>query len=521
MAPPNAVWLRASARGDGIGLTILGQRAELGALVIHVLPKMWRQPAGAARLFLAPDQGGVLTVHEGDYVAFGPHWQNTVLNQLVGPDGPDGSEEDSSALASSAVASGSSDPGRTDPLWTRAIPPPRAPVDVAAMMQPVSSMWALLLSLRLAPVAVPQSVLPSVSGAPVLAHRPELRPLLQATFVAKALELIPQRRPQYRSERASLATVRGRLLVSSLARREATQSMRVECEFDELARDHEAWQVVRTALEQCLATPGHEEAALAAVRQLSDVRALSVREAIAAARLIPPGFRGNQLAQLGTLALAILSENTALATGAGSGAGVIANIKYCTSGLWEELIALAFRHADCTVAVQSQMHLIFSRTPSQTWRSRSAKKPDLVIHPRHGEAFIVDAKYTQPRAFEQADMGHQYQAIAYALRTGLPTLLGFAKTAEAQGELAANSLQLRALPPQGFGLARDRVETIDSGWTLVGATSFPFPDPESAFSAERWLPPLVTEAHAVVNAISRAVAQAKGPESQEIPGLNV
>lgn len=487
------LWLRVSEHGSGVGLTALRDPGSSAHLVIHVLPKFWLMPDHRP-VVLAPLHGGTIQVFEGDVVGFKGPWRELASRSLI-------ARADSSDRDHPVGTADLEEDLALHPLWSQSVPPQRAaapasPADIGT----VHRLWELLLARGLPPQPVPQTVLPALTGREVLSHRPELELLVKATFLELATELIPRRKPTYVEHRERLGTVRGRLVASALAMRAATGEAHITCDFDEQSRDHLVWKVINTALQLCAGRTAVQQSALACLRQLFDVGVLDTVDALLRSSGLAGSVRDPDVSRLLGLARQILGAEFGLASEIGSGQAVLANIKFSTSALWEKLLVRAFEEAGCQVQEQAQLDLLF-RHGAGEWKAATSKRPDLVVTSPVAGTFIVDAKYMHPLKFNQSSKSDQYQAVAYAMRTGLPTLLAYAATPGGAEQHGPSEFSFLAVAPRNRSLQLDRVRAIDSTWTLVGSVACPFPSAGPGTTLERAEGLLATSAQAVIQAI--------------------
>lgn len=493
------LWLRASRRGDGVGLTALFDTSTKTKLIVHVLPKLWR-PSREPSAVVTPDSSATLHVYEGDFVGFGSRWLSLADRRLA----------PATWSSSTAAQDAQNNEAQTvgDPLWSREIPLRRVPRSLGGDPgKYVESMWRLLLGTGQEPALTKGTVLPSTAGVRVLNEIPQLEALVKATFIAASSEAIPRRRPVYQSTTQRTDSVRGRLVVNDLFIRDLRGEAAISCEFDELTGDHHYWQVVRAALVACISSPGQAELVMDNLARLHDVGTPSLGQALRYATSLNQTTRDPALLNLLSLAVFVLSRDFPLASETSEIPGVLANVKFSTSSLWEVLLERAFVQAGCSVTRHESLDVVY-RPTGRGWVRSPAKHPDLWVTTPSGQQFLVDAKYSEKTDFTKASMSDQYQAIAYAQRTELTTLLVFTRSNRnpETTETSASELVLRATPPPGFDAGRATSHELSDGWGLVGSASFDFPDPSLIGDLKEALGGLKRSAESAVEQVEGARA---------------
>lgn len=111
------------------------------------------------------------------------------------------------------------------------------------------------------------------------------------------------------------------------------------------------------------------------------------------------------------------------------------------------------------------------------WIRGEEKRPDFLVRSPEGRQFLVDAKYICKTSFRDAAKGDQYQAIAYAQRSGMTTLLAYARPAYHELAMSAE-MPLLAIPPSSWIADGRPPFEADDRWTHVGAATFHFPQPD-------------------------------------------
>lgn len=433
----NRIGFRASKRGNGVGLTVLG--ADGHTLVLVVVPKFWWPSHARRDVRVSPGCETPVTwvaVPEGGAVVFADEdsaWHGamedlvTRISPLVG-DGPlDDTSLDVSADDGDAAV------GAEDPLWTQELVKATASGagPASATTLPASDlfrkMWMLLSAHGLKNRTVTQQMDPRGMA---LVDVPELRPVVLDAFTRLVHRQVARRRPTYVPVVEDLGVIRGRVLVSGLVERAARRSSRVRCGFESLTDDHLVWQTIRAALAE--AVSGFELSGEVQSRALECDAHLRDVAAIPAAKLLSmprPRIPANQreLRETFEMARELLQRRFRLRSTTET--GVLLNLKWVTSDLWENLLARAFEEAGYTVREHPVVEIFRAPQDEPQDKSRTRlgrKSPDLHVHRDHRRPCLVDAKYKVGRdrsGVRDPSMADQNQMVAYAMRTEMETYL--------------------------------------------------------------------------------------------------
>lgn len=585
-APEAATRLRffqVSARGNGVGLTILsrqpaedtgaGKEEEPGGgtdiLLLHVLPKLWnRDPAGTRVVRLprptevgfTPGEHGQhsgtlqLTIHEQQILALEPEWarsleqvasdilldwdaQQGVEQRADGEASADGApgadaadtqdetaaQEGTTAAVGTATAGSATGPtrgtggsgilggepedGQRDPLWREvaltarlrgalpgylpALPCVDETAGLSAGANPVSLLWSVIDHVHGEPATGADRRDPPVGGVDLLPELPGLEQIVYRQLLARTEDALQHRRPTFLPISEELAFVRGRMDPQGVIRRTARRRLPVLCEFDSLSADSALWQTVRGAV-QIVASeavdPGDRERALTCDAQLRDVTAEPAHVLLAA------GVPAAQLQRMPMVTrLAYRYARAVLARRHGvdpeectQAAGVLVNLKYPSSMLWEKLVAEYLKTAldgiGRTVTEQYRLHVFFRESGPSAPEPVSAKRPDLVVleppTSRPGDSqcplLVVDAKYKPWPAdgFAGASMTDQYQLATYAYRLNADAFLAHPVVTD----LSEKAMDRLVLAEPGA----PALNPVSEHWAPrlhIGAVALPFPAP--------------------------------------------
>lgn len=479
-------WFRASSRGNGVGLTVIAEGSTASVLIIHVLPKLW---GPSSPRHFALEAGAVqestnhVDVNEGDTLGLPSPWSEHLEAVVVGPSGGGDAE-------ASADASNEQEPGALDPLWELAPPPGAHLVERArAVPRPHREhLVSLLLDYSMTPVPVSGERRDFSAGEATFAADSSLRSLLLALFIDRVKETLPYRRPAYRDITENLGVIRGRMVPAALMRRQATRNTRIVCEFDELSNDTGPWQAIRTALESCSEVRGRQESLLGSLAQLRDVGVATPSEVVAREIQDRRATRDPRVRELHALAITVLrAEHHASAVGQLHN-GVMVNLKFESSRLWELMLARAFTSDLYNVDEHTQLRLFYRQVQSGSWRSTTAKKPDLLVKRAatsnavgaSAQQLFVDAKYIRGRSLATASKSDQYQIAAYAMRSAIPSFLVFAEPFDGTVDTPARPSDWSHFRIPRSDLPWDEVTASDSSLqdgTSVGSFRLPFPRP--------------------------------------------
>ncbi|WP_165860363.1 5-methylcytosine restriction system specificity protein McrC [Kocuria tytonicola] len=546
-------FFQASARGNGVGLTVLGRRPSAedavsstageadprpDILVIHILPKLWAGAAERGPVFRLPastaeDAGdGVgrgprtleVIIHEQQLLALEPEWalslaevaRDTLVDDLPLPspgENPQagGREAETGDVGTGDAGTGDTETGETDPLW-REVPAtaqireawrgevPELSRRDSGPADPVRFLWNLLSRLGCEPARGPEQREPAPGGVDLLPDLPGLEDLVHRQFLTETERALLHRRPTFLPVTEELGFVRGRMDPQGLIRRTSRRRIPVLCEFDSLSADSFLWQTVRGAVQIAAAESADEETRELALTCDAQLRDVSLEPAHG---LLSRGVPGSELQRMLSetqwayrYARAVLARRHGVDPEESPDmAGVLVNLKYVTSALWEHMVKDyldgVLTRDGLQVEEQHRLAVFFTEqeAPDRGGGPRydpvSLKKPDLVVMRlsqtvgqspgAQGQALaVLDAKYKRLPwgGFAQASMGDQYQLATYAYRLEVPAFLAYPVT-RAPSEKDLESLVLGdpgATSRQATGSRR-------SGRLRVGAMALPFPHP--------------------------------------------
>lgn len=488
-----------------MGLTVLRvpnpQRAEeYGTIIFHILPKLWR-PNEVKTYTLAPQDIKVtedshFVLYEQDIIRVQDPYLVSLLTTLV-EESPtelaESSESECSALADD-------DESRLSPLWSitsapkRGIDGPLKPGNDQEIKAP-EALWAMLDAYQVKIEPIPTSKDFGSAGTAMFASSKFMKRFVYMRFVEEAMLALRDRRPQYVLHTDEISTVKGRMTSEGLIRRQITGSPKIECEFDELTTDNHIWQVIRAATELCVPDlKTHHVAgkktsyakALLIAAQLRDVTVAS-RHALLSQATHYKVSRQESFAvrQSYELARAILQEKFNATVNSQIAPGVVANLKYCVNGLWEQLVQEQFNNVDSTKAKGQKetdsVHIFYGRE-SNTWSKAldGGKRPDVVVGYESGgevSTFYVDAKYkANALGITKASMGDQYQMAAYALRTKRNVYLAYPTC---NTEIVNTEPEYQYIP-YADSFTDGQEQPVTDQFVQVGQFYLPFPSLEDA-----------------------------------------
>ncbi|MFZ4842094.1 5-methylcytosine restriction system specificity protein McrC [Mycetocola saprophilus] len=452
-----------------MGITVLNAGNFEGNLVIHILPKMWRPNISEEpQWVLAPEADGEIFIFEKDYVGFPTaiSGQSRVNLEEVADTDPE--------LFYALEA-----PDPADAMW-RAVSAPGAKVVVSNTSEfpgaAAKLLWNLLDDYGIRPTAARGTKLPTLSGAPMMAGLDGVKELTQQFFVAQAERYVNRRKQIFQQRTEAVATVRGQITSTALINRRISGSSVIECTFDDLGEDMLLWSTVKYALEKCRDELEGDHADIErSIAALQHLKHLPVSEVKTQGSRWRGRSQTHDLRQLHGLALAILDDTYAAAMQASDEAGVLVNLKYVTSALWEKVLERAFRAASCEVETQSPLNLFYEKEDGgNRWEALShPKKPDLFVNPRDTEApaFIADAKYMLGSKVRDTGKSDQYQIASYAMRTGRTTLMCFAGAPDCGNP----ELKVLAIPRNSVDKNASKLPGHRDVLAYIGAVRLPFP----------------------------------------------
>ena len=455
-------YFRVSGKGNGIGITVLrlvGEENPTGptTLTLHVLPKIWsdhkklrkewldegkgRKEKDFKLLRTLPDLG--TSEHEGKDTWHGYLYEMETLQlpdewarclAVATPNSPEFEEDAQETELVTEVKQQNEvddeEEGEVDPLWEEVATPGQnySKVELKSLEDDHAKfMWDMLSHYDQHPSRVAGHRDFPPSGADLFPHIPAIREVFYAQFVRYALEAVRHRKPTFLPVQEELGFVRGRMVPRGLIARRVQQRMPILCEFDALTTDSYIWQVIRAAT-QLAATSNNQRTLDAAVEVDAHIRDVRL---VQPSTLLTSGIVANELARLSAdlkkayfLGRAIISEHFGLGVEEPlTEGGVIANIKYTTSDLWEKIVAeyLQQNIPQAEVEEQAELYLYYENDGST---AAKAKSPDIVLK-RGDKTIVYDAKYKNLRGknIDDALMGDQYQLATYAYRLAADAFL--------------------------------------------------------------------------------------------------
>lgn len=489
-------YFRVSGKGNGVGITVLrlvGEENPTGptTLTLHVLPKIWSDYKLLRTLpdFSSPQYEGKDTWHsylyEMDTLQLPNEWAKCLA--VATPNSTEFEEEtQETELVSEVKQHGEEDDredGEVDPLWQEVTQPGKDHHKVE--LKPLEDdhaklMWYMLSHYDQHPSRVAGYRDFPPAGIELFPHIPAMREVFYAQFVRYALEAVRHRKLTFLPVQEELGFVRGRMVPQGLISRKVKQQLPILCEFDALTTDSYIWQVIRAAT-QLAATSDNQKTLDAAVEVDAHIRDVRL---IQPSILLTSSVAANELARLSTdlkkayfLGRAIISEQFGIGVEDPlTEGGVIANIKYTTSDLWEKIVVGYMWQSipGAKVYEQEKLYLYYTNKDKKSHKG-SPKKPDIVVS-KEQQTVVFDAKYKFAKSsIPEAGMGDQYQLTTYSYRMGCSAFLvypGCATTIKAIS-VKKNSL---LLPPPGYGYP----DYTEEGWNRIGVLSLPFPSPGAA-----------------------------------------
>ena len=215
---------------------------------------------------------------------------------------------------------------------------------------PVRQFWRILEHYHQAPVEDATSRTVPPQGLGIFSRIDWLQEPTYRKFLNLCKNALEHRRPRFESETDELGFVRGRMVLDKLVDRQATHRTGVVCEFDSLTTDIHLWQVIRAGLQRVAMQAKDAQLRQQALGYEATLRDVSVHNAqtLLNERLSPTFMARIPDEQ----ALAYRYARAIIAQQFGFGfdtdpyeAGVIANIKYDTSILWETMLEKALLQA--------------------------------------------------------------------------------------------------------------------------------------------------------------------------------
>lgn len=512
-------YFRVSGKGNGIGITVLrlvGEENPTGptTLTLHVLPKTWSDYKKLRKEWRNEDQGRrekdfkllrtlpdfSTSEHEGkdtwhsylyemDILRLPNEWAKCLAT--VSPNSPEFEEDtqETEPVPEEKQQNEIDDKedGEVDPLWEEVTEPGQGhhKVELKSLEDDQAKfMWDMLSHYDQHPSRVAGHRDFPPSGVELFPHIPAMREVFYAQFVRYALEAVRHRKPTFLPVQEELGFVRGRMVPRGLVDRKVQQRIPILCEFDALTTDSYIWQVIRAAT-QLAATSNDQITLDAAVEVDAHIRDVRL---IQPSTLLTSRIAANELARLSAdlkkayfLGRAIISEQFGIGVEEPlTEGGVIANIKYTSSHLWEKIVAGYMRQSidEATVDEQKKLYLYYDGEKSTFV---TPKTPDLIVTAQQ-KTTVFDAKYKFPKeSITQASMGDQYQLTTYSYRMGCSAFLVYpeleAEQKTSDGEPQGKVSFLFLVPP-GYGIGREGGQPQKpENWNRIGVLALPFPSP--------------------------------------------
>ena len=510
-------YFQASARGNGVGVTILKHThpspGTVHTLLIHVLPKLWctqwvsgeqpeiiapfsvklaSTPGGqfaaaqdpASSLYELSDNGTLsLYLHETEVLTLPKPWSG-YLESVSGSAPPSHHGDEGSA---------------SDPLWT-VLDYLEKPVYATASTvhdrvlgsaaaregmdfsiggqgtgwQKVSLLWRMLAEHHEEQAIIQGHRDITPQGSELFPHIPSLKEAMYRVFVESSGQALAHRRPVFEPEVDELLFVRGRMLPRELVNRRINRRLGVVCEFDSLTTDTHLWQMIRAGLQQVATHAADTDVvddALGYESVLRDVSVHNIRNLLTetlspafAMRLSSETLRAYHYAQ------SILSQQYGFGlSDSPYEAGVLANIKFDTSSLWRKMLVRALTDAGVEARVESPVGLMYRRNAEGRQQGVVFAKPDVMLYVRGTLMATLDASYSEYcEDLSQASEHDQNRIMAVAYRTGADSYTAY-PVAHGGGSLG----QLLTIGEPG---AYPRAPI--SSRHLVGTCGVRFPQPE-------------------------------------------
>lgn len=516
-------YFRVSGKGNGIGITVLrlvgeGNPAGPTTLTLHVFPKVWSDFKRHRQDWLKEDYSrmaqdfkllrtlpdftssefeGVDTWHsylyEMDTLQLPQEWANCLAT--VSSNSPEFEERTQDVELTSVKKQEDEEDredGEVDPLWQEVTKPRKdcwekelEPLGDAS----ATSMWDMLSHYDQQPSRVAGHRDFPPAGIELFPHIPAMREVFYAQFVRYALEAVRHRKPVFLPVQEELGFVRGRMVPQGLIDRKVKQRLPILCEFDALTTDSYIWQVIRAAT-QLAATSDIQKTLDGAVEVDAHIRDVRLVQPSA---LLTSRIAANELTRLSAdlkkaylLGRAIISEQFGIGVEEPlTERGVIANIKYTTSDLWEKIVAGYLRQSTSQAEIREQEKLHLYYRGDKKGSVGKPKTPDLIVTIQQ-KTVVFDAKYKFAKeSIAKADMSDQYQLTTYAYRMGCSAYLVYPKLENNEPKTKVSSV---LLAPPGYGFAREEGQTQGEKWHRIGVLSLPFPRPDSS-AGLRELPP--------------------------------
>lgn len=491
-------YFQVSGRGNGIGVTVLRRNPDVvtvgpTTLTLHIFPKFWsdyfdkkakwandkekEQKVEDYKLvrklpgsFNTEAKNWHTYLYEMDILALSEDWAkclglvaNKTSDKNIDSDGLQLTDEDIEI-------------GEKDPLWKEIIDPSADEFDELLELEKTEAnfMWELLAEHGMEPQVVPKHKELPPTSMDLLPDVPALQEVFYTQFTYAVKEAIRHRKPVFLPVQEELGFVRGRMVPQGLVDRKVRGRLPVLCEYDALTTDSYVWQVIRAAT-QAVATSKNEvtvESAIEIDAQIRDISLISVSTLLTnRASSSDLGRMQPSLKTAYLLGRAILNHQFGAGTEEPvSEAGVIANIKYTSSKLWEKIVAdyLLQDSQGCTVQEQQELYTFYEKPDGQS--IGHPKTPDIVATRKtDNKVVVLDAKYKFAKNnISQATMGDQYQLMTYSYRMDCDAFLAYPTSGE------ASIPEAYYLAPPGYGVKNN----AKGDWHRIGVLSLPFPSPD-------------------------------------------
>ena len=306
---------------------------------------------------------------------------------------------------------------------------------------PVRQFWRILEHYHQAPVEDATSRTVPPQGLGIFSRIDWLQEPTYRKFLNLCKNALEHRRPRFESETDELGFVRGRMVLDKLIDRQATHRTGVVCEFDSLTTDIHLWQVIRAGLQRVAMQAKDAQLRQQALGYEATLRDVSVHNAqtLLNERLSPTFMARIPDEQ----ALAYRYARAIIAQQFGFGfdtdpyeAGVITNIKYDTSILWETMLEKALLQAlpEGMYTLNTLPKFSYIRRPatnSAVLKRPAEIRPGFVVRTADTGApvCVLEANYDPiPRSFEHVRERDFNRILQYAYRVGCHAHLLFPDT---------------------------------------------------------------------------------------------
>lgn len=390
--------------------------------------------------------------------------------------------------------------GEKDPLWMEVLKPKNSgkvedlPSLPRKTSQDFSSFWELILQFGSDPAPVSGHKPLPLAAADLLPHIPSLKAQVYWRFLEEAEDAVRHRKPEFLPIEEELNFVRGRMVPQGLVDRAIRRRLPVLCEYDSLSTDSHLWQTIRaaTALVASVSEDADSgltrklvgelvDAAVAIDAQLRDVQvvpaAALLTQSVSATALMrmPENLRNTY-----QMAKSILRYEFGLGIEQTEmNSGVIANLKFTSSDIWERMVAEYLEHRKVESETQASVKLFYS-SPGKS--GGPDKKPDFVISPTpdNPNKLVIDAKYKIPKkSISKASMSDQYQLATYSYRLDADAFLVYPEVLTDKFDEEEFLKHNRYLAPPGY---QDGSDSDSERWHRIGVFTLPFPGEGERFN---------------------------------------